>query len=126
MTPEEITRLLASSPPERRILHEVAVSFRLRANELRHLFIDPLDHDRGGLQLDASWTKNRRDGFQPLPRALLARVHSFAASGEPTRLYAEYRRRDRSDQDAPITPLLYVPSRPARALTQDLKRSGIP
>ena len=59
----------------------------LRSNELRHLTVDHLDLARGGLLLDADWTKNREEGFQPLPGALLERLKAFVESGETARLY---------------------------------------
>ena len=43
----------------------------LRANELRNLKPNNIDLERGGLILEAEWTKNRKDGLQPLPDDLL-------------------------------------------------------
>jgi len=78
------------------------------------------------LLLDAEWTKNRQAGFQPLHRALLERLKAFAESDEPTRLYAENLRRGASPREGPTTPLLYVPSQPARMMFKDLASAGIP
>ena len=46
----------------------------LRAGELRSLSVRHLDHQRGGIELEAEWTKNRRAGFQPLPAGLMERL----------------------------------------------------
>jgi integrase len=43
----------------------------LRKEELRSLVVRDLDIKRGGLVLRAEWTKNRKDGFQPLPAFLV-------------------------------------------------------
>ena len=87
MTAEEILRLLAACTPHRRLLLETAFCTGLRANELRSLTLDDLDVERGVLHLDASWTKNRKAGVQPVPIALaLAQLadEAFAASSQLT------------------------------------------
>ncbi len=124
MTGEEIRRLLESSPPHRRLLYETAFVSGLRAGELRALEVQHLDVRRGGVHLDARWTKNRKPGFQPLPRALVTRLGEFAAKGEAKRFYAKAHRR--SDGKPPEEPILYVPSHPARSMDEDLKAAGIP
>ena len=126
MTLDEITRLLEVSPPERRLLYETALFSGLRANELRNLTVDHLDAVRGGLRLDAEWTKNRKEAFQPLPSTLIKKLQTFGASDEPERLYDENLGRGASKREAPIAPLLYVPSQPARVMSRDLKAAGIP
>jgi integrase len=74
MTEEEITRLLgAVRVPRRRLLLETALLSGLRVNELRNLTTNHLDRHQGGLNLDATWTKNRKSGFQPLPLSLAER-----------------------------------------------------
>ncbi|MEE2832476.1 MAG: tyrosine-type recombinase/integrase, partial [Candidatus Latescibacterota bacterium] len=83
---EEVARLLDNCAPTRRMLLETALMSGLRAGELRSLTTDHLDVERGGLILDARWTKNRSEGFQRLPRSLVARLHAYAQSGEPERL----------------------------------------
>jgi len=77
-----VRRLLAVCPTYRRLLWETALLSGLRANELRHLSVDHLDVERGGLHLDASWTQNRRDDFLTLPRSLVHRLHTFTTTGE--------------------------------------------
>jgi len=52
MAAEEIQRLLASCAPHRRLVYEVAFVSGLRANELRNLTDQHLDHERVGLRLD--------------------------------------------------------------------------
>ena len=88
MTASEMQRLFAQCLPHHRLLYQVACLTGLRANELRHLTLEHLDLDQGGLRLDSAWTKNRQDGFQPLPRQLLSALDAFAHSGEARRLYA--------------------------------------
>ena len=57
------------------------------------------------MRLEAEWTKNRRPGFQPLPRYLLEKL---ACAGTP-----------------PAEPLLAVPSHPTRTFERDLRVAGI-
>lgn len=105
LTPDETVRLLSCAPPERRVLYEVALFSGLRVNELRHLTGDHLDAEGSGLRLEGAWTKNRKEGFQPLPASLVARLQAEAVCGRP---------------------LLQVPSHPARDLDVDLLAAGIP
>jgi integrase len=126
MTAEEITRLLAACAPHRQLLLETAFLSGLRANELRNVTRNHLDLERGGLHLDATWTKNRKPGFQPLPADLAQRLHAFAESGEPLRLYRKFYRRRDAQLKAPTDPLLYVPSHTARDLDIDLAAAHIP
>lgn len=126
MTAEEIMRLLESCASHRRVLYETAFLSGLRASELRNLTVDHLDQERGGLYLDAAWTKNRKSVFQQLPVALVERLEAFAGSGEADRLYDRFYRH-RGDRDRlPANPLLYVPSHTARDLAIDLEAAGIP
>ena len=127
MTAEEIHRLLDACAPDRRLLYEVAFCGGLRAGELKALTPQHLDTERGGLVLDAEWTKGRRDGFQPLPAALVKRLKAFAVSGEALRLYRRNFKRARGNAARiPENPLLYVPHNPAGSMESDLKRAGIP
>ena len=105
LTPPEIARVLALAPPERVLLYEVALFSGLRAGELAHLRRQHLDLDRGGLRLEADWTKNRRPGFQPLPRYLLEKLAGPGTS--------------------PSDPLLQVPSHPTRTFDRDIQAAGI-
>ena len=108
MTPTEIRRLLEHCSHKRRLCYETAFATGLRAGELRSLRVSNVDVGRGGLTLDAAWTKSRRAGFQPLPAWL---VESLAESAK-----------GKSSGD----PLLYVPTHTARDLEEDLKVAGIP
>ena len=126
MTHEEITQLLDAADSHRRLLYETAFVSGLRANELRNLSLNHLDQERGGLQLDAEWTKNRKAGFQPLPAALVKRLKAFADTGQAQDLYQSAYRRGQAKKDPPQNPLLYVPSQPGRSLAPDLKAAGIP
>ena len=105
LTPHEIARVLALAAPHRVLLYEVALFSGLRAGELAHLRGRHLDLARSGLKLEAEWTKNRRTGFQPLPRYL---VEKLAGTGA-----------------GPSEPLLQVPSHTARAFDEDLRTAGI-
>ena len=107
LTLSDIDAIMTVAPPERRLLYEMALYSGLRLGELRHLKGEHLDLDRGGLRLEAEWTKNRRAGFQPLPAHLvagLARATEF-----------------------PSSPLLKVPSQPqlTRVFDRDLRAAGI-
>jgi integrase len=126
MTAHEIQRLLAHCLPHHRLLYQVACLTGLRANELRHLTTDHLDIGQGGLRLDSAWTKNRRDGFQPLPRPLLRALDAFAQSGEARRLYAWAYSRTNARQRPPADPLLVVPQNTALMLDLHLRAAGIP
>ena len=126
MTPEEINRLLDHAPPHRRILYETAFLSGLRANELRSLTVDDLDTVRCGLHLASEWTKNRKSGFQPLPRNLVERLKDFAASGEACRIYKQSFKQARSKLEPPQNRLFYVASQTDRVLSVDLEAAGIP
>jgi len=108
MTRGEIARLAETCAPKRRLLHLTAIFSGLRASELRALCVADLDMARGGLQLSAEWTKNRRPGLQPLPAALLTRLSEHA--------------RDKG----PGERLLAVPRRTAEVLRRDLRPAEIP
>ena len=121
MTIDEIQRLLAVSPPYRALLWETALFSGLRANELRHLSRDHLDVDEQGLHLDAAWTKNRKEGFLPLPQALIEKLYAFDEALD------RYRRVFKKlPAFLPAAPLLYVPRDPARELDKDLTTAQIP
>lgn len=126
MTPDEIRRLLKVAPEHRRILYEVAFCSGLRANELRNLTAAHLDERRCGVYLDGAWTKNRRPGFQPLPRTLVRRLRAFAESGEVMRLYRKHYSRKETQLSIPEDRLLYVPHHPSDAMDKDLKAAEIP
>ena len=126
LSADEISRLLNACAPHRKLLLETAFLSGLRVGELRNLTRDHLDLERCGLHLDAEWTKNRTEDFQPIPRALAEHLQSFALSEEPDRLYARFYARRDAVLKAPKNPLLYVPSGPSRDLAKDLKAAGIP
>ena len=98
----------------------------LRANELSKLRVADLDIERGGLHLDAEWTKNRKSGFQPLPRDLVERLRVYAETGEAGRIYEKNFKKAKAKKSVPDHPLLYVPSHTDRALKIDLEAAGIP
>ncbi|MCY3018636.1 MAG: tyrosine-type recombinase/integrase [Planctomycetota bacterium] len=108
MTLPELQKLLEHCDPHRRMTYEVAFASGLRANELRSLTVADLDAERGGLKLNANWTKRRVQGFQNIGPTLVARL--VAASKDKR----------------PEEPILFVPRHTARDLDKDLKRAGIP
>jgi len=124
MTAEEIKRLLLVCAEHRRLLYETAFCTGLRAGELKSLTINDLDEVRGGLALSGDWTKNRKDGFQPLPAPLISRLKEAASMRLAEIAYSRYTRT--TDRQPPANPLLYLPSHPARDLEKDLKLAGIP
>jgi integrase len=125
LTVEEIQRLLDHCPVDQRLLLETAFCSGLRVTELRKLTPGHLDVRRGGLTLDAAWTKNRRPGFQPLPSAMLERLSTWVETKEALRLYALNFERGQSKGTYPKDPLLYVPRNPSRSLDRALKAAGI-
>jgi integrase len=68
LTPDEIRQLLAACQPNRKLTYEMALCTGLRAGELQALRVSHLDPSKGGVHLEAAWTKNRKGGFQPLPK----------------------------------------------------------
>ncbi len=122
LTEQEVQRLLSVSPPHRSILYETAIKTGLRANELRNLTLKHLDLAQGRINLDAAWTKGRRDESVHVPMALLVKLRAFGMSGEARRHYALHRT---APQNHPTEPLLFVPTGPARDLEVDLKAAGI-
>jgi len=122
LTAEEVKALLNVADGWRRLVYEVALCSGLRANELRSLCRADLDTQRGGLILHGEWTKNRKDGFQPLPGVLIKRLANFAASGEADDLYRRYPPRRR---ETPSDPLVYVPDNTSRMFEADRKAAGI-
>ena len=126
MTQDEIVELLHIAPPERRLLYETAFVSGLRANELSKLTVAHLDIDRVGLHLDAEWTKNRKVGFQPLPRALVERLRVYSETGEARQIYERNFKKAKAKREVPKNPLFYVPSHTDRVLKIDLQTAGIP
>jgi integrase len=107
LTLPDIAAIMAVAAPERRLLYEMALFSGLRLGELRHLKGAHLDIERGGVRLEAEWTKNRRAGFQPLPAHLVARLARAT--------------------EFPSSPLLRAPSQPqlTRLFDRDLQAAGI-
>lgn len=96
----------------------------LHAKELKSLVRSDLDADASGLILHASWTKNRKSGFRPLPRDLIVKLQTWAENETAAKCCQMYTRK--SDPKPPQDPLLYVPSHPARELDEDLDAADIP
>ena len=125
MTKDEVKKLFATCAVHRRLLYETAMYSGLRANELRSLTVEDLDAENCRLLLRSDWTKNRTDGFQPLPQALIFRLQEFANSGDVHQLYERLNRRKNARRSYPANPLLCVPAHTARAIDADLKAAGI-
>jgi len=126
LTIEEIHQLLNAAPEHRRLLYEVALTTGLRAGELRALTLDDIDVDRGIIRLDPAWTKNRKSGEQPIPRALVERLVAYGMKGTARELYTKrYGRCDAKPEGVPDHPLLYVSTHTSRELRQDLEAAGI-
>jgi len=122
LTVEETHRLLQVAPEYLRLLYIVAMVTGLRAGELRSLTRKHLDTVNIGLILDPAWTKNRKPGFQPLPKRLVEQLDTFSTSGFVQSLYEKFFRKFTCPKDA----LLYVPSHAARELDKDLQAANIP
>ena len=126
ITREELKRLFEIAPEHRRLLYCVALVSGLRVGELRALALEDLDTVNNGLRLHAEWTKNRKEGWQPLPASIVERLKAFAESGEPQALYHRFKVKQRPTREVPENPLLYVPNNPAGSLDCDLAAAGIP
>ena len=125
-TPEEIADILKVADEHRRLLYETAIASGLRANELRALTLNSLDLDRSGLKLEGAWTKNRKAGFQPLPRRLVKELQAFGLARKAQDLYDRHFNSDKPSVVIPSKPLLFVPKHTSRMIQQDMKRAGIP
>ena len=109
LIPSEIALLLDKCLPERRLLYETAICTGLRANELRHITPELLDAERSGIRLEATWTKNRKEGFQPIPPWLIAKLIAVAAPlGHSEPIFGVQK------------------THPARMIQSDLRRAGVP
>ncbi len=122
---EELHDIFGIAAPARRLLYATAFVTGLRGKELRLLEPGDVDVTRGGLHLDATWTKNRKPGFQVVPRHLLEILLEQAALGVPDELYRKAYSRSSSKNDPPQGRLLYVPSHPERALYRDMVTAGV-
>jgi integrase len=109
LTIEEISKLLEHClSNDRRLVYEVAIVSGLRANELRNLIVADLDLERCGLNLQSSWTKNRMQGFQPLPTSIMSKLIE-SVKGKPA-------------NDS----LIRVPADTHKSFDRDIGRAGIP
>lgn len=108
LTRDELHRLLSAADDKHRLIYETAVQTGLRAKELRSLKVEDLNADQSGLQLRAEWTKNRKDGFQPIPASLCAKLEEHAKD------------------KAPDEQLLDVHYAPSRKFNQYCRAAGIP
>ena len=126
MSREEMAAFMSCVPPHLGLLFEAAICSGLRRNELYSLTPDHLDAKRCGLILEADWTKNRQDGFQPLPRALFERLVAYSKTGDAKEQYRLAFRQGGAKLQCPDEPLLYVPKATATTMDIYLARAGIP
>lgn len=83
LTDDEIQRLLAHCAPQFKFMVQIALASGLREKEIRSLKVKNLDTKLGGLWLEATWTKNRKPGYQPIPRWLADSLREQAAGKDP-------------------------------------------
>ncbi len=121
MTPKEFERLLSVAPYRRQILYMVAMITGLRVLELRSLTREHLDTENQGILLENDWTKNRKPGFQPVPKDTVKLLVEYFDSGIVPRLYSQYLRTKTFHPRA----LLYVPAEAGKDLDRDLEKAGI-
>jgi integrase/recombinase XerD len=126
LTLDECRSLIQSIPFERRLLYLLALTTGLRINEIRNLSVDDVDWDNCELLLREEWTKNRKNGRQPLPKAIVPLLRKYCSSGIALRTYKETHKKYRGKNGYPKNPLLYVPSQGWRDLKKDLTAIGIP
>ena len=108
MTKEEIMRLLNVCDPKRRLLYEMAICTGLRAGELDHLKVKNIDLHNGEVILEEAWTKNHKQGMQPIPKWLVEKLRiEIAGKG-------------------PDDKVLEVPTHTARELNKELEKAHIP
>ncbi len=131
MTQEEIHRLIEVAPLERKLLYATAMCTGLRVRELRSLDLADIDPEGSGLHLRPAWTKNRKPGYQPVPRELMNQLMAFAQSGIARQRYEEasrFRKDSKSAEElgVPEHPLFFVPVHTSRTIARDLAAAGIP
>lgn len=107
LTRSELDDFLEACLPAHRLVYTVAAFGGLRANEIRSLVASDVNSDLRGVHLHGEWTKNRMDGFQPLPDWL---VHDLV----------EHARGKRPDAR-----ILLVAEDSGRMMAADMKRAGI-
>jgi len=107
MTRSELQRLFECCPPQRRPVYQLALTSGLRTGELRALRVGDLDLKRGDLGPQPEVTKNRKQGFQPLPLELRLELADMCNHKEANE------------------PLLQVPTHLSRCFNKDLQRAGI-
>jgi integrase len=123
MTAEEVHLLLQSCKPHRRMFYEVAFGTGLRANELRSLRSSHLDVQRGGLILEAAWTKNRKAGFHPMSAELVAQLQQAIKDNLAHEVYRRFQLKTKHER--PDDVLLYVPTNTSRDFDKDIAAAGI-
>ncbi len=120
---EQIPAVLTGACEYNRLLYEVALSTGLRVGELTALEVQHLNIKRGGLNLEARWTKNRKPGFQPLPKELLLKLQEWVKAGKAAALYASNNRM--RARKMPTSPLLFVSAHPAKTIKADMARANV-
>jgi integrase len=108
LTPDELIRILSVSPPSRALGYEFAVYGGARAGEFIHILTESLVMDRGGIFLQWSKTKAKKDHFFYLPADYMERLKEHA------------RRR------LPKAPLFDMGKRMDKDFHKDREAAGIP
>jgi len=82
LTQDELEKLLAATPEDRRLVYEVAVCTGYRKGELTALTVQDLDVERCALKLAAKYAKGRKDSRQPVPAWLVEKLKA-SCQGKP-------------------------------------------
>ena len=123
-TREEINKIFKVADSYKVLLYKTAMYTGLRANELRSLKTSDLDTKNKGLTLSQEWTKNRKDGFIPLPNDMIEALLEFSRSGDALTLYRiKSPKKAKYKFKVPKNPLLYVPKDPVTMLNSDMKKA---
>ena len=128
MTRNEVLLLLEKCNPEHKLLYMTAVCSGLRANELRQLTPEHLSIEPPGLRLEAAWTKNRENDFQPLFKSLVTMLKTHAEQSIAKQQYRQVinqQGKRASLMKIPDNPLLYVPRNCGTLIIKDLAKAGI-
>ncbi|MEI6235586.1 MAG: tyrosine-type recombinase/integrase, partial [Planctomycetota bacterium] len=83
MTPEEVLKLLAVTPPHRQLWYRTALATGYRLSECASLTVRSLDLFGPSLPLAADFTKNRKDARQPIDRELADELAAYCKHKTP-------------------------------------------
>ncbi|MCY3019730.1 MAG: tyrosine-type recombinase/integrase [Planctomycetota bacterium] len=83
LNPDEIKRLLAVAPDDRKVWYVLAATTGLRIGEIGSLRVRNLDVVNFCLRPDTGGVKNRKKTAQPLPQLLTAKLAGLASGKKP-------------------------------------------